>query len=178
MKRVSEIADRISAFLNSLAIAGAILAVVVMVASAGFQVVARYLFDSPPIWTEEAARYAMVWAGLLGASCAFRADADPTLFPQMRERSGMSGMGLTLVRAIGVVIFSTPVIYFSFFGPNTNLARGFLGRTLGREADMLGVSMIFFTAAIPVAFILILIHVIADILKKSSGLLSQESNRR
>ena len=30
------------------------------------QVVARYVFSEPPGWTEEGARYAMVWSGLLG----------------------------------------------------------------------------------------------------------------
>ena len=31
-----------------------------------FQVVARYIFQAAPVWTEEGARYCMVWGGLLG----------------------------------------------------------------------------------------------------------------
>ena len=41
---------------------------VLMVVLIGVQVVARYVWAAPPGWTEEGARYAMVWAGLLGAT--------------------------------------------------------------------------------------------------------------
>ncbi|GKX34701.1 MAG: hypothetical protein MnENMB40S_23190 [Rhizobiaceae bacterium MnEN-MB40S] len=154
--------------MNGVALIGAALAIVVMVASAGFQVIARYIFDAPPIWTEETARYAMVWAGLLGASAAFRLKQDPTLFPDMVKRDGGRGFALALVRAAGVFIFVAPILYYSFFGRGMNIAKGFLARTLGREAEMLGVPMVFFTAAIPIAFAFIVIHVIADVLTRLS----------
>jgi TRAP-type C4-dicarboxylate transport system permease small subunit len=102
--------------LNGIALWGAVLAVLVMVAAAGWQVVARYVLDAPPVWTEETARRAMVWAGMLGASCAFRAHADPTLFPAMRRVAGGPGMALALVRALGVLAFAVPVIWYSLFG--------------------------------------------------------------
>ena len=50
-----------------------------MVALIAIQVVARYVFSEPPGWTEEGARYAMVWSGLLGATVAFKAGGDPVL---------------------------------------------------------------------------------------------------
>ena len=88
-----------SATLNRVALWGAVIAVAVMALSASWQVVARYVLDAPPVWTEELARRAMVWAGMLGASCAFRAKSDPTLFPKMRDvkdRMGVPGMGTGL----------------------------------------------------------------------------------
>jgi TRAP-type C4-dicarboxylate transport system permease small subunit len=136
-------------------------AVLVMVFSAAWQVVARYILDAPPVWTEELARRAMVWAGMLGASCAFRAQRDPTLFPQMREVTGRLGMTLSLVRAVGVVLFATPVIWYSIYGANMNMVRGFLGRSLDRQAEMIDLSMIWFTVVVPLAFILILVHTLA-----------------
>ena len=168
MRSAVQIVDRISSTLNGVALTGAALAIVVMVASAGFQVIARYIFDAPPIWTEETARYAMVWAGLLGASAAFRMKQDPTLFPDMVKHEGERGLALAMVRAAGVFIFVTPILYYSFFGRNMDIARGFLARTLGREAEMLGVPMVFFTAAIPIAFAIIIVHVIADVLVRLS----------
>jgi TRAP-type C4-dicarboxylate transport system permease small subunit len=36
------------------------------------QVVARYLFNQPPTWTEELARFCQVWIVLLGASICLR----------------------------------------------------------------------------------------------------------
>jgi len=159
MRAVATILDRISAGLNRLAIWGAGAAVVVMTFSALYQVVARYIFSSPPIWTEELARYAMVWAGLLGASVAFRAAADPVLFPGGRSVPGGLGIALTLLRAAGVAIFVAPILYYSFFGPLS----GYLARTFSRDAEMLGVSMIWFAVAIPIAFSLILLHLLADL---------------
>jgi len=42
------------------------------------QVIARYGFSSPPTWTEDVARYMMVWTGLLGATLSFK--TGPTRF--------------------------------------------------------------------------------------------------
>lgn len=161
--------DRLSAGVNTLALWGAVLAVLVMVYAAGWQVIARYILSDPPIWTEELARRAMVWAGMLGASAAFRAGADPVLFPNMQSQRGASGAVLALIRAAGVLIFAVPVLWYSLFGPNLNLARGFLGRSLGRSAEMMDVPMIWFTSAVPLAFALILLHLVARLGMQLTG---------
>ncbi|MEY8840601.1 TRAP transporter small permease [Cribrihabitans sp. XS_ASV171] len=161
--------DRISATLDRIALAGAIAALLVMLLSAGWQVVARYVLDAPPIWTEELARRAMVWAGMLGASCAFRAGADPTLFPAVRLRIGAQGLALALLRGLGVLTFAVPVIWFSVFNARMDPARGFLGRSLNRQAEMLDVAMIWFTAAVPLAFVLITLHLLAGLALRLAG---------
>lgn len=154
---------RFSDVLNRVALAGAVIALVVMAGSAFYQVIARYIFDAPPIWTEELARRAMVWAGMLGASVAFHERSDPTLFPGIARKTGGIGRVLAVVRATGVTIFAVPVLFYSVFGANWALSRGFLGRSLGREAEMLGVPMIWFTAAVPVAFLIIVVHTAASL---------------
>lgn len=159
---------RLSAGLNRIALWGAVLAVAVMAFSAGYQVVARYVFDAPPVWTEELARRAMVWAGMLGASVAFHERSDPNLFPHMVSIRGSRGAALALLRAAGAAVFVLPVLYYSLLGPNFSLARGFIGRTLERKAEMMGISMAWFTAAIPVAFTLILIHLAAQLARHFS----------
>jgi len=168
--RAAKLLIGLSDGLNRIALAGAILALAVMAFAVGYQVVARYVFAAPPIWTEELARRAMVWAGMLGASVAFHARSDPTLFTQMRELAGTPGKLLALIRAAGVTVFAVPVLYFSLFGANQNLARGFLGRSLEREAEMLGISMVWFTAAVPVAFVIVMVHVIAGLATHFAGL--------
>ncbi|WP_346908664.1 TRAP transporter small permease subunit [uncultured Roseibium sp.] len=169
MRALAKALDRLSAGLNSIALWGAVLAVAVMVAAAGWQVLARYVLDAPPIWTEELARRSMVWAGMLGASCAFKAGADPVLFPVARKMTGAGGMGLALIRACGVLAFAGPVIWFSVFNGRLDMARGFLGRSLARQADMLDVSMIWFTSAVPLAFALIVLHLTAGLLMRATG---------
>lgn len=169
MRALSRLIDHMSAVLYRIALWGAVAAVLVMALSASWQVIARYLLDAPPVWTEELSRRAMVWAGMLGASCAFRAKTDPTLFPGMRDVTGWTGNLLALIRAGGVILFATPVIWYSLFGANMNMARGFLGRSLERQAEMISLPMIWFTAAVPLAFSLIVIHMLADLLMRLSG---------
>ncbi|MFZ1816231.1 MAG: TRAP transporter small permease [Rhizobiaceae bacterium] len=154
--------DRLSLALHNIALWGAVLAVVFMLGAACWQVVARYILAQPPAWTEELARFSMVWAGLLGASCAFRLRSDPSLFPQMLDRSGGTGRLLALVRLAGVLIFIFPILWYSFFGPGMNPERGYIARLAGRSAETLDVPMTVFGLAIPVAFTLIFIHLIAQ----------------
>ncbi|MFN3641885.1 MAG: TRAP transporter small permease [Gemmobacter sp.] len=133
----------------------------VMLAAVSWQVVARYAMAMPPIWTEAIARYAMVWAGMLGAACAYRAGADPVLFPAALVRRGWTGKTLALVRAGGVMLLVGPVLWYALFDGRGEITRGFLARSAGRKADMLDLSMIWFTAAVPVGFMLIALHTLA-----------------
>lgn len=162
--------DRLSSFLCRIALWGAVIALLVMVFAAGYQVVARYIFQAPPVWTEELARRSMVWAGMLGASVAFRYRLDPNLFPDLLNIMGRTGKLLGLVRAAGVLIFAGPVIWFSLMGPNFSFARGFMGRSLSRSAEMIDLPMIWFTAAVPIAFILVVIHAAAQLAMRLADL--------
>ena len=172
MTTVAKALIRISDYLNSIALWGAVAAVAIMVGAALWQVIARYIFASPPIWTEELARYAMVWAGMLGASCAFYSGADPTLFPSARQVTGVKGFIYTCLRAIGVGLFAVPVVWYCFIGPNGGFKRGFIARSAARTADMIDIPMIWFASAIPIAFILIVIHTSADIAARALAIRS------
>lgn len=155
--------DRVSVQLNRVGLVVAVLAVLVMLAAASWQVIARYVLSQPPIWTEELARFSMVWAGLMGASCAFRFKADPTLFPEALKATGAVGVIVTLIRSAGTLIFVCVTIWFCVFGPGMNIARGYIGRLAGRQAETMDVPMLVFGIAIPIAFTFIVIHVLADI---------------
>ncbi len=163
MRAMAHFLDWLSYWLHRAALAIAVLAVAVLLASSSWQVIARYLLSQPPAWTEELARFAMVWAGLLGASCAFRQNADPSLFPDLQTSAGRMAKLRALLRAAGVVIFVFPILWYCFFGPNMNPARGYLARLLGRQAETMDVPMIVFGVAIPIAFTIIVIHLIAKL---------------
>jgi len=134
-----------------------------MLGAASWQVVARYLLSQPPAWTEELARFSMVWAGLLGASCAFRGHADPSLFPNMRNLKGVRGLILSIVAGIGTIVFVAPIIWYSIFGLNGHMTSGYIARQMGRHAETLPISMGTFAIAIPLGFTLILLHALARI---------------
>jgi len=129
----------------------AVAALVVMVASTLLQVVMRYGLRAPPVWTEELARYSMVWAGLLGAVAAFFHRADPVLVAGWSARTGWRARLAGLCRAVGVTLFLGPIVWYGVFGAGMNVDRGFLARSAGRQAEMLDIPMIWVTAVVPLA---------------------------
>jgi TRAP-type C4-dicarboxylate transport system permease small subunit len=151
--RLSHRVDRVCRFG-----AGGFLAL--MVVLIGIQVVARYLFSEPPGWTEEGARYAMVWSGLLGAAVAFKAGSDPVM---MRLQSLEGHPAITWLRAAAVFVFLGPILYFCVFGPGWDLARGFMARSASRNSEAIGVSMLWFSAALPISIVAIMVHVVAGL---------------
>lgn len=166
MRAVAEWLERLSRGLNRLALIGAMLAVAVMLGAAVWQVIARYILAQPPIWTEELARFSMVWGGLLGASCAFRAASDPSLFPTMRSYAGRGASVVALVRGVGALLFVLPIFWFSIVGPGDDPARGYVARLSGRMAETMPVPMIVFGIAVPVSMTLILIHILAGLSRR------------
>lgn len=152
--RLSDGLDRLCRF----GAAGGLVAMLVFVA---IQVVARYVFRAPPIWTEELARFAMVWAGMLGATVAFKAGFDPVLV-RLPDR-GIAALRrlYRLIVTLAVITFMAPVLWYSLFGANLSMARGFLGRSAVRTADTLGFPMVWIALAVPVAAAVILIHLAA-----------------
>ncbi len=155
--------NRLSVQLNKWGLFAAIFAVVVMVLSASWQVIARYVLSQPPIWTEELSRFSMVWAGMMGASCAFRFKADPTLFPDALQMTGVLGALATSLRSLGALVFVVTTIWFCIFGPGMNPARGYIARLLGRQAETMDVPMIVFGISIPLALSFIIVHALADL---------------
>ncbi len=170
MRKAATTLLAISGALDRAAMWGAVAALAVMVLSAGYQVVARYVFDAPPVWTEELARRAMVWAGMLGATGAFYRFADPNLFPGLLAVGGVRGRIMAALRLAGVAVFAAPILYYSLLGPNFSFERGFIGRTLVRKAEMMGVSMAWFTVAVPLAFLVIVVHALAQFSAALAGM--------
>lgn len=119
-----------------------------------FQVIARYVFRAVPVWTEEAARYCMVWGGLLGATIAFRADVDPRLIPPPVSGPRWKIMTATYLRVMAVVIFLGPVLYHS---------DRFLIRTWRRSTQALGISSMWITMAVPLCIAIIFFHLLVRI---------------
>jgi TRAP-type C4-dicarboxylate transport system permease small subunit len=142
---------------------GALAAMVLMVVFIAVQVIARYLWADPPGWTEEAARYAMVWAGLLGATVSFRAGFDPVLAKFKIFDRGVLRVTAAALRAIATVLFLGPILFFCAFGPNYDVSRGYIARSAERAAEAIGVPMVWFTIALPIAIVVIFIHLLADI---------------
>jgi len=117
-----------------------------------FQVLARYIFQSVPVWTEEAARYCMIWGGLLGATVAFAGDLDPRLIQPPKTGPKAWILSAAWIRAAAVVVFLGPVLYHS----DRFLRRGWHQTSAGME-----IPMALVTIAVPLAVIIIFIHLAA-----------------
>ncbi|MCB1344132.1 MAG: TRAP transporter small permease subunit [Rhodobacteraceae bacterium] len=131
----------------------------VLVGAVSLQVVARYGFSAPPVWTEEAARYAMIWVGLMGAAMSFKARFDPALFT---PKTGPRGQfALRAVQSMFVLIFTVPVLYYCFIGTNGTFTRSFLGRALRSTSEAMDLPMIWVAVAVPLALSIVLIHLAA-----------------
>lgn len=117
------------------------------------QVVARYIFASPPFWTEELARWLMVWGGLLGASVAFHTHADPAMIQPPPENLFRQKLQI-ICRFVAAWIFFPPVIWYAF---------PFVERQFGRMSEGMGVSNAWMVTALPVAAAIICLHALAGL---------------
>jgi len=140
----------------------AVFAVCVMFLTVVVQIIARYVFSSPPVWTEDVARYAMVWTGLLGATLSFKTRLDAVLMNSVfPKRPNYLGYLSDAIQSAAVLIFVLPVVYFCFIGLRGGFAKGYLARQSGLTADTLGIPMVWISLAVPLSMIIILIHLFA-----------------
>ncbi|WP_346913029.1 TRAP transporter small permease subunit [uncultured Roseibium sp.] len=140
----------------------AVLAVCGMFVTVMVQVVARYVFSSPPTWTEDVARYMMVWTGLLGATLSFKTRSDAILMESVfPRRPHLLGLLAEAIQTAAILTFTLPVIYYCFVGLRGGFAKGYLARQAGLTADTLGIQMVWIAAIVPAAMIIILLHLAA-----------------
>lgn len=135
---------------------------VIMLVTMTIQIVARYALSAPPIWTEEVARYMMVWGGLLGATMSFKTNTDAVLMDDILSRGRpVLRLGTALLRGGAVIVFFAPILYYSFFNARGTFGSGYLARQAYLTADTLGISMAWIASAVPLCATVILIHLAA-----------------
>lgn len=159
-RRLGHGARIVSDGLDRIAAVVAVTALAVLVGAVMLQVVARYAFNQPPSWTEELARYAMIWAGLIGATLSFKRRFDPALF-NGTAGSSWRAAAAGAIRSLVVLAYLLPILWHSFFGPGANFARGFLTRHSRTTADALDFSTFWVAIAVPIMIVVILVHLVA-----------------
>jgi len=120
---------RVSGGLNRIVWAGAAGFLVLMLALVCIQIVGRYGFSDAPSWTEEGARYAMVWSGLLGGAVAFHQNADPVLV-QVTDAHPLWLRRLQAWSAAACIAVFLGVLLVNSFG--------FVARAAARDTESLG----------------------------------------
>jgi TRAP-type C4-dicarboxylate transport system permease small subunit len=145
----------LSAVINRYCLATAAAFMLVMLAAVGLQVVARYVFFSPPSWTEELARYCMIWAGYLGATVSFYRREDPVLMGRRNIRAGTLSVFYVLVRNIAVLLFIVPIVYWSPV---------IIGHHMLRKTESMEVVSGYVMLIVPLFATIIGFHVVARVL--------------
>lgn len=78
------------------------------------QVVARYVFNSPPAWTEEVARYCQVWLVLLTSSICIRKGSHLAVDYLTHHLSEDWKKRLSIFSNSLIVLYLGAVLYFGF----------------------------------------------------------------
>lgn len=119
----------------------------VMLISIGLQIVMRYGFNAPLVWSEELARFTMVWLALLASALAMRRAqhiALTGLIP-IPARLDPALRALTALASIAILLILTDLGW--------ELAQ----RTMRQRSPALGIPMGYMYAAIPVSAILMIV---------------------
>jgi len=127
----------------------AMTALTVMLVAILVQIVARYGLAAPPPWTEELARYAMIWSGMLGATMAYYRRADPVLFRPRTDGHPRRALAMQLVEMAALVAFVAPVLYY---------APGFLARHSHRITETLEINSALVVVIVPLSLCVLLVH--------------------
>lgn len=129
--------------------------VVLMVAAVSWQVISRYVFAAPSSWTEEVARFLLIWIGVLGAAYAFRTGVHLGLDVLPKKLAGRSADYLKWFILLVVMIFSVAVLVV---GGGSLVA---LTWELRQYSAVLGLPMALVYSVIPMAGLLICLYAIA-----------------
>lgn len=129
-----------------------VILLIVMMLSVGLQVVMRFAFNSPLVWSEELARFTMVWLALLASALVMRKGqhiAMTGIFPTPPWL-------LSIIR--GAVVIASVLILSIIVYHGWELAE----RTMRQRSASLGLPMGYMYAAIPVSAFLIIVGQISD----------------
>ncbi len=149
MRRIAMILDTVL----FRALAGVcVLLLVVMLLSVGLQIIMRYGFNAPLVWSEELARFTMVWLALLASAIVMRRGQHIAMTGILPIPEKFSHLVRGIVVLASVLVLSVLVIH------GWELAE----RTMRQRSSGLGLPMGYMYAAIPVSCFLMIIGQIME----------------
>jgi len=148
---------RISDFLNRICEVALIILLVVMAVAVFLQVLFRYVLHLPLFWTEEFARYCLVWASLLGAAVALKRGEHIAVTFFLDNFSRRAARTLTIVAQISVVLMLTVMMWG---GIKLVLV------TSAQISPALRIPMAVPYLALPIGSTVMLFHVVSSIMQR------------
>lgn len=132
----------------------------IMVINVLWQVASRFILGSPSSFTDELARYLMIWIGILGAAYVsgrnmhVAIDVLPRRFKKPTQKRLMLIVRILIILfcLVAMVIGGSRLVYITY--------------VLGQNSPALQVPLAVVYVVIPISGILIIYYKISDILKK------------
>lgn len=128
-----------------------------------FEVVARYVFHAPTIWSEDISLMCQIWATCLGANWVLQHNALIRIDLLTRHLKGIKSQIADCLSLSVVVFFSGYISYYGFELTREAISMG------SASATMLGLPLWMTKSAIPVGFGLLTIQAITEIVLVLSG---------
>ena len=147
----------VSDFLNRICEVALIILLVAMAVVVFLQVLFRYILHLPLFWTEEFARYCLVWASLLGAAVALKRGEHIAVTFFLDNFSKRVARTLTMVAQISVVLILTVM---AWGGIKLVLV------TSAQISPALRIPMAVPYLALPIGSMIMLFHVINSIMQR------------
>ncbi len=140
-----------------------VLLVVALVSSVAWQVLSRYLLEDPSPWTEELARFLLIWISMLGASLAFRQRAHLGLELLPEKLEGVSAAVLRYFTLAVVALFAGAVLIVG----GINLVS--LTWELRQYSAVLGMPISWVYSVVPLTGVLIVFYCLVQALEPDTG---------
>lgn len=156
---MSKIIKIIDAFLTRFLI----LLMLLLVGSVLWQVISRYVFASPSSWTEEIARFLLIWISLSGAVYAFRTGMHLGLDILPKKLEGRAADLLKWFTIALVVLFSFTVLVVG------GISLVMMTWELKQYSAVLGLPMSWVYSVIPAAGVLICFYALAALVDNDIG---------
>ena len=124
-----------------------------------YEVIMRYLFNSPTIWVNEVSRFLQIWATYLALTYSFHKN-DFIRITVIYDRLNDKGKKiLDFISFIFILIFSSFVVYYGWLIAYDSLK---VGRT---SSTILDVPSFLTEVAIPLCFAFLVLRVVLEAIK-------------
>jgi C4-dicarboxylate transporter DctQ subunit len=124
-----------------------------------YEVVMRYIFNSPTIWVEEISRFLQIWATYLALTYSFH-KRDFIRITFIYDKLSLKGQRfLDIISFVFIIFFSTVVVYYGWIIAKDSFD---VGRT---SSSMLDLPAFISEFAIPICFGFLLFKVVIELIK-------------
>lgn len=137
--------------------------VTAMVTAVTWQVLSRYLFVVPAAWTEELARFLLIWIGMLGAAYAYRTHSHLGLDLLPARLEGRSKASLNALTHCICMLFAAAVL---IAGGGSLVAMTW---ELKQYSAAMGLPIAYVYSVIPASGVLICLFALVGILQGPEG---------